>query len=698
MSRWYNLHIKNEMFFWFFIVSLLPIFILFLLNYSLQEERFKEQAQKQLELILNEKISKIETNIAVFEHDIKLLSQIPSVIESFKKCHQLFQSQPKECKEIDSQITLFLDRKKFHDLLFINLQGDVVYTLKKEDDFGTNLLSGIYKETNLASVYSNAKMFLETKLSTFMYYPPSHTHAAFMAHPLYDDKKLLGVIAIQLNQEKLFEIFNDHDGLGESGELFAAYKNPQNKILSATPLRYIENSVQNEYEFPKRDSLVSRQAISGMQGFGVTKDYRDVEVIAAWDYIPSLRWGIVAKIDLNEILKPIDDLEFYSIIVLFFVVMIVIVAIVLVTKNLVTPIEILIQRVKNISLGNLEETSQERVYANNEIGLLWANFNEMAHNLKISQQTIKQYANELEEKVKSRTKELENATKELSDTNYSMQKHIDIIDKYVIVSSTNLAGVIIDASSAFCDITGYTKEELIGKQHNIIRHPNMPKELYVQMWENLKQNQIWSGEIQNLRKDGSSYWVFSMLSPVYDRSGKKIGYTSIRQDITYQKMLEELSIKDRLTSLYNRVKLESAFEEEMKRAKRYGNTFSVIMADIDHFKSVNDTYGHDVGDETLVTFARILKQHVRETDVVGRWGGEEFLILLPQTSSDAAYEIAQKLRENIEKHPFETIRKCTASFGLSTFTNDDTMQSLVKRVDNALYESKKSGRNRVSRA
>lgn len=218
------------------------------------------------------------------------------------------------------------------------------------------------------------------------------------------------------------------------------------------------------------------------------------------------------------------------------------------------------------------------------------------------------------------------------------------------------------------------------------------------MWERLKKDEIWSGEIQNIRKNGSSYWVFSTISPTYDKNGKKIGYTSIRQDITYQKMVEELSIKDRLTSLCNRLKLESVFEEEIKRAKRYAISFSVIMADIDHFKSINDTYGHDVGDETLVDFARVLKNNVRETDVVGRWGGEEFLILLPQTQGEDAYEIAQKLRQKVQEHPFHTIRGCTASFGVSTFVSEDTMQSITKRADNALYESKKSGRNRVSRA
>ena len=119
------------------------------------------------------------------------------------------------------------------------------------------------------------------------------------------------------------------------------------------------------------------------------------------------------------------------------------------------------------------------------------------------------------------------------------------------------------------------------------------------------------------------------------------------------------------------------------------------MLDIDHFKSVNDTYGHEVGDKTLIDLAKILKQHSRATDIVGRWGGEEFIIILPHTDLSAAIEYADMLRVKIEDFTFEVIDKITASFGVSSFIDEDTSKSIVKRADDALYDAKHSGRNRV---
>lgn len=699
MNKWYELHIKNEILFWFLIVSVVPIVLLFSVNYALQKNRFKAQAKDHFELILNEKISKIEHQINDFEEEIELISTVPTVIDDFQNSESSFYKNNEVLNDtkLNEMLSMFLNKNKFYDIFFINLNGDIIYTLKKESDLGTNLFKGIYKDTNLASAFKNAKMFLETKISEFEYYQPSSDHAAFIAHPIYADNRIIGVIAAQLSQERLFEIFNDQRGLGKSGELFASYKNKQNKVISVTPLKYIKDSVKNEYQFPYNEYISSVKAANGLHGVEESRDYRGVDVISAWGYIPSLGWGIIAKIDSDEVLEPIHTVEFYSMIIIFFVVLSIITAIVMATKHIVAPIDKLTQKVKKFSTGALDtDTSCEMdIIVHNEIGVLTKNFNEMAANLKISQEVIKKYANELEEKVRQRTMELQKAKDELMDANMSMKTYLSIIDKYVIVSSTDLSGTITDASSAFCAITGYTKEELVGKKHNIVRHPNMLASTYKEIWDTLGDNRTWIGEIQNMKKDGSSYWVYSTISPVFDNKGKKTGYTSIRQDITYQKMVEELSITDKLTGLYNRFKIESVFTEEINRYKRYNEVFSVIIADIDNFKSINDTHGHDIGDITLVDLAKILKLKSRATDIVGRWGGEEFLLVLPQTDIDDAVILAENLRREIESFDFYKIKHCTASFGVSSFTDNDSIQSLVKRADTALYDAKKSGKNKV---
>lgn len=276
-----------------------------------------------------------------------------------------------------------------------------------------------------------------------------------------------------------------------------------------------------------------------------------------------------------------------------------------------------------------------------------------------------------------------------------VQDYISLVDEHIITSSTDLAGKIIYTSKAFCRISQYTEEELIGKNHRIIRHPDMPASVYDELWNTISMDKPWAGEIKNIAKDGSFYWVYAAIAPTWDDDGKKIGYTAIRQDITDKKRIEELSVTDRLTGLYNRLKLDEVFTYEITQTKRYQTPLSIILLDIDHFKQVNDTYGHQTGDLVLQEMAKILRSLGRQSDTIGRWGGEEFLIILPKTDRINAMQIGEKIRFSIENHLFPIIGKKTASFGISEFQNGDDQNTLVERADNALYRAKKEGRNRV---
>ena len=159
--------------------------------------------------------------------------------------------------------------------------------------------------------------------------------------------------------------------------------------------------------------------------------------------------------------------------------------------------------------------------------------------------------------------------------------------------------------------------------------------------------------------------------------------------------LEVLYITDRLTGLYNRYKLDSVLSDEINRAKRYNSIFGIILIDIDYFKSVNDIFGHQIGDTVLVEISDILKENTRSTDTVGRWGGEEFLIIVPHTDEIKIKNIAENLRTTIESHVFKIVGKKTASFGVTIFRNKESIESMINRADEALYKVKKSGRNQV---
>ena len=167
---------------------------------------------------------------------------------------------------------------------------------------------------------------------------------------------------------------------------------------------------------------------------------------------------------------------------------------------------------------------------------------------------------------------------------------------------------------------------------------------------------------------------------------------------TLNRELERLSVTDRLTNLFNRMKLDAEMSAEIQRAARFGRTFSVILLDIDHFKQVNDTHGHHTGDALLVEIAGILQRNTRETDVVGRWGGEEFMIVCPRIDRDGIEQTAEKLRLGIAEHEFPIVGTATASFGATLARPGESMNALVARADSALYAAKESGRNRVHSA
>jgi diguanylate cyclase (GGDEF)-like protein len=159
--------------------------------------------------------------------------------------------------------------------------------------------------------------------------------------------------------------------------------------------------------------------------------------------------------------------------------------------------------------------------------------------------------------------------------------------------------------------------------------------------------------------------------------------------------LELLSITDRLTQVYNRVKLDSVLNHEISYANRYESDFSIILIDIDHFKQVNDIHGHNTGDAVLIFMAQILKENVRNSDVLGRWGGEEFLIILPKRNAQQAFELAEKIRKTVELAKFPVVIHKTISVGVTQYCPDDSVIELIERADRGLYEAKNTGRNRV---
>ena len=190
-------------------------------------------------------------------------------------------------------------------------------------------------------------------------------------------------------------------------------------------------------------------------------------------------------------------------------------------------------------------------------------------------------------------------------------------------------------------------------------------------------------------------YYFAISASILDKKDNLYGV--IMSDITeqenYKKELEMLAIKDPLTHIGNRRFFHQKLDEEILLSQRYNNPFSLIIFDIDFFKKVNDNYGHDMGDKVLVEYTKFISSMLRDTDIFCRIGGEEFIVILRNTTKDKAYMLAQKLRESVENH--KAVLPITMSFGVAGYEKGDDDTSIYKRVDIALYKAKETGRNKV---
>lgn len=269
-----------------------------------------------------------------------------------------------------------------------------------------------------------------------------------------------------------------------------------------------------------------------------------------------------------------------------------------------------------------------------------------------------------------------------------------------LIRITDKNGIITYVNDSLVAHTGYKQVELLGKKIGMFKSGRHDKAFYKELWSTILAGKTYRGVFINKKKDKTIYYEEETITPMMDNEGEIQHFIATSQDITgrvkMEKKLQRLANTDSLTGLYNRYRMNEELKKEIDRASRYNNTFALIMIDIDYFKTVNDTYGHDVGDYVLRELSNILSKLIRESDCFGRWGGEEFLIIAPTINQEQLIKFANKLKEAIAANTFNYVSSLTISVGATLFHKNDRKETVLKRVDEALYHSKKEGRNRVS--
>jgi len=304
---------------------------------------------------------------------------------------------------------------------------------------------------------------------------------------------------------------------------------------------------------------------------------------------------------------------------------------------------------------------------------------------------------------KSNQRKLEKSNTELANANAALTLAASVFShagESIIITETT--GKIIDVNSAFTTLTGYSHADVIGQNPRILKSVRQLPKFYDDMWRVLQEEGYWSGEIWNKRKNGEVYAEMKTISAVRNEHGITTHYISLANDITpmkaHQEQLEHIANYDVLTHLPNRSLLSDRLSQAMLQCKRNGQSLAVVFLDLDGFKAVNDTYGHDVGDKLLITISLRMKEALREGDSLARFGGDEFVAVLTNltTIEDCEPILKRLLLAASEPVKISNITlKVSASIGV-TFYPEDNMDAdqLMRHADQAMYIAKESGKNR----
>ncbi len=290
---------------------------------------------------------------------------------------------------------------------------------------------------------------------------------------------------------------------------------------------------------------------------------------------------------------------------------------------------------------------------------------------------------------------------------------------------TDRTGTCIWVNPAFTLVSGYSSEEMVGEKLSKLKSGVQDESFYRNLWQTILGGNVWHGEIVNKNKEGQLYIEEMTIAPVRNERGEITHFIAVKQDISERKRIEvnlkdanrrlefqmteiqvlqdqlrEQAIRDPLTDLYNRRFLEETLDREIAHAHREGQSLCIAMIDVDNFKSFNDRYGHKAGDMVLRSLGEILLANTRKTDVCCRYGGEEFVVVMPNATTEGARRRAHHWRKAFQllQNSFNGQElQATISVGLAAFpSHGEDGELVLNAADKALYESKRRGKNRVT--
>lgn len=281
-----------------------------------------------------------------------------------------------------------------------------------------------------------------------------------------------------------------------------------------------------------------------------------------------------------------------------------------------------------------------------------------------------------------------------------MARALDVARDPILI--TDAGARIVFANQAFEQLTGYESAEILGRTPKFLQSGQQADDFYNILKDALARGQPFRATFANRRKSGEIYYADQSITPITDRAGTVRHFVSISKDVSHkvvqERQLSEQASRDPLTGLCNRRAGERVLARAHEAAINEDRAFAVLMADIDHFKQVNDDHGHASGDRVLQKVADVIQSQIRETDHAIRWGGEEFLVVLDNASKNVAFSTAERIRAAVEAAGDPEVGAVTLSLGCAQWQPVESTEALVQRADTALYAAKAAGRNRIETA
>lgn len=408
-----NRPILIQLLFWFLIIEFPAEVVLTYISYRNAEEELTRQITNGLHAIGTRQAAQINNYLKDREEMAKTMAMIPEVVSSVERYTQAFRQESSPLSTAYQQVdtvlhktlTYYMSSFKYDDMLLVSTSGEVVFTANKREELGVNLnKNDKYRSSELARVYERAVTLLETNVSDFAYHPDGTQPSAFIAAPVFRNKKPIGILVLEIDNQEISQVVNDYTGLGTTGESKLVTRIGPDVVFITGVRSNPDAAFKVKVPVSGNESLAVVQAVQGKGGSGMSIDHRGTPVLATWSYVPSMRAGIVVKIDQEEAFAPIVRLRRILMIIIGITLLVVVLAAVSVARSFSKPITRLTDITHRLAAGDLNQ--RVVTTGKDEIAQLGQSFNRMAAQLLEDKVQLEDYSKNLERKVEERTAEL----------------------------------------------------------------------------------------------------------------------------------------------------------------------------------------------------------------------------------------------------------------------------------------------------